>query len=67
MCRPRVAVYNPGMERITGKVDALLSSILGLVILGILQDAKVPVSAAAIVAAIVLFLVWKNPSFSGWK
>ena len=55
------------MERITGKVVALLSTILGLVILGILQDAKVPVSAAAIVAAIVLFLVWKNPSFSGWK
>ena len=66
-CRPRVAVYNPGMERITGKVLALLSPILGLVILGILQDAKIPVAAAAIVAAIVLFLVWKNPSFSGWK
>ena len=55
------------MERITGKVVALLSPILGLVILGILQDAKVPIAAAAIVAAIVLFLVWKNPSFSGWK
>ena len=55
------------MERITGKVVALLSTILGLVILRILQDAKVPVAAAAIVAVIVLSLVWKNPSFSGWK
>ena len=53
------------MERITGKVVALLALILGLVILGIFQDARVPVAAAAIVGAIVLFLDWKNPSFSG--
>jgi hypothetical protein len=55
------------MDRITGKVVALLALIVGLVILGISQDAKVPVAAAAIVAAIVLFLVWRNPSFSRWK
>ena len=55
------------MKHMAGKVGALLALILGLVILGISQDDQAPFAAAAIVATIVLFLVWNNPSFSGWK